>query len=124
MAVNRQNVKKQLCQVLLYVKEGLGLVANVFKSFLARYLARKFDKRVVLLVLMPDTDIGITASLLKLWSSNSRHNIGVNWLTTRRVQLQNRATCSAETSTSISPLEMYGDIEVEISTEHVARFCN
>ena len=79
---------------------------------------------MVLLVLMPDMDIGITASLLKLWSSNSRHNIGVNWLTTRHVQLQNQAACSAETSTSISPLEMYGDIEVEISTEHVARFCN
>ena len=124
MVVNRQNVKKQLCQVLLYITEGLELVANVFKSFLTTYLARKFDKRVVLLVLMPDTDIGITASLLKLRSSNSRHSIGVNWLTTRRVQLQNWAACSAETSTSISPLEMYGDIEVEISTEHVARFCN
>ena len=117
-------MKKQLCQVLLYIKEGLGLVVNVFKSFLATYLARKFNKRVVLLVLMPDTDIGITASLLKLRSSNSRHNIGVNWLTTRRAQLQNRAACSAETSTSILPLEMYGDIEVEISTKHVARFCN
>ena len=113
-------MKKQICQVLLYIKEGLGLVANVFKSFLATYLARKFNKRVVLLVLMPDTDIGITTSLLKLRGSNSRHNIGVNWLTTRRVQLQNRAACSAETLTSISPLETYGDIEVEISTEHVA----
>ena len=124
MAVNRQNVKKQLCQVLLYIKEGLGLVANVFKSFLATYLARKFDKRVVLLVPMPNADIGITASLLKLRNSNSRHNIGVNWLTRRHVQLQNRAACSAETSTSILPLEMYGDIEVEISTEHIVRFCN
>ena len=38
----------------------------------------------------------------------------MNWLTTRRVQLQNRAACSAETSTSISPLEMYGDIIIII----------
>ena len=118
MAINRQNVKKQLCQVLLYIKEGLELVANVFKNFLARYLERKFVKRAVLLVPMPDTDIGITALLLKLRSSNSRHNIAVNWLTTRRVQLQNPAACSVETSTSIC------DIEVEISTEQAAGFCN
>ena len=73
---------------------------------------------------MPDTDIGITALLLKLQSSNSRHNIAVNWLTTRCVQLQNRAACSVETSTSILPLEMHSDIEVEISTEQAVQFCN
>ena len=64
---------------------------------------------------MPDTDIGITALLLKLRSSNSRHNIAVNWLTTRRIQLENQAACSVGTSTSILPLEMHGDIEVDIS---------
>ena len=48
----------------------------------------KFTKRVVLLMPMPDTDIDKTASLLKLRSSNSRYNVAVNWLTTRRVQLQ------------------------------------
>ena len=26
--LNRQNVKKQLCQILLYIKEGLEIVAN------------------------------------------------------------------------------------------------
>ena len=117
-------MQKQLCQVLLYIKEGLELVANVFKSFLATYLARKFDKRVALLVLMPDTDIGITALPLKLRSSNSRHNIAVSWLTTRRVQLQNRVTCSVEILTSISPCISNGEIEVEVSTEQAARFCN
>ena len=121
MAINRQNVKKQLCQVLLYIKEGLELVANVFKNFLARYLEKKFAKRMVLLVPMPDTDIDITALLL---SSNSRHNIAVNWLTTRRVQLQNRAACSVEISTSISPYNSNGEIEVEVSTAQAARFCN
>ena len=64
-------MKKQPCQVLLYIKEGLELVANVFKSFLARYLEKKFAKRVVLFVPMSDTDIDITALLLKLRSSNS-----------------------------------------------------
>ena len=124
MAVNRQNVKKQLCQTLLYIKEGLESVANNFKSFLARYLVRKVTKMCVLLVPMPDMDIDTTALLLKLRSSNSRHNIAVNWLTTRRVQLQNRAACSVETFTSISPLELYGDIEVEITTTQATGFCN
>ena len=73
---------------------------------------------------MPDTDIDITALLLKLRSSNSQHNIAVNWLTTRRVQLQNPAACSVETSTSISPLELYSDIGIKISTEQAAPFCN
>ena len=72
---------------------------------------------------MPDTDINTTALLLKLQSLNSRHNIAVNWLT-RRVQLQNRAACSAETLTSILPLELHGDIEVDISTTQATRFCN
>ena len=117
-------MKKQSYEVFLCINEGLELVANVFKSFLARCLERKFVKRAVLLVPMPDTDIDIIALLLKLRNSNSRHNIAVNWLTTRRVQLQNRAACAVETLTSISPLELYGDIEVEISTEQAARFCN
>ena len=117
-------MKKQPYELLLCINESLELVVNVFQSFLAKYLERNFAKRVVLLVPMPDTDIGITALPLKLRSSNSRHNIAVNWLTTRRVQLQNRAACSVETSTSISPLEMHGDIEVKISTEQVTRFCN
>ena len=77
-----------------------------------------------MLVPIPDTDIVITALLLKLRSSNSRHNIAVNWLTTRRIQLQNRAACSVGTSTSILPLEMRSDIEVKISTVQAARFCN
>ena len=82
------SVSKITCYtVVLCCKEGLELVANVFKSFLATYLATKFTKKVVLLVHMPDTDIGITALLLKLRSSNSRHDIAVNCLTTRRVQL-------------------------------------
>ena len=68
-------MKKQPYEVLLCINEGLELVANVFQSFLARYLERKFTKRVVLLVPMPDMDIGITALLLKLRSSNSRHNL-------------------------------------------------
>ena len=93
-------MKKQPYEVLLCINEGLELVANVFQSFLARYLERNFAKRAVLLVPMPDTDIGITALLLKLRSSNSRHNIAVSWLTTRHVQLQNRATCSVKISTS------------------------
>ena len=58
--------------------KGLELVDNVFKSFLARYVERKFTKKAVLLVPVPDTDIGITALLLKLQSSNSRRNIAVN----------------------------------------------
>ena len=56
-------MKKQPYEVFLCINEGLELVANVFKSFLARYLERKFVKRVVLLVPMPDTDIDITALL-------------------------------------------------------------
>ena len=60
---------------------------------------------------MPDTDIGITALLLKLRSSNSRHNVAANLLITKLVQLQNRAACSVETSTSILPLVLYGDID-------------
>ena len=100
------------------------MAANVFKNFLARYLERKFAKRVVLLVPMPDMDIDITALLLKLQSSNSQHNIAVNWLTTRRVQLQNRAACSVEISTSISPYNSNGEIEVKVSTAQAARFCN
>ena len=119
-----QNVKKQPYEVLLCINEGLELVANVFQSFLARYLERNFAKRVVLLVPMPDTDIGTTALLLKLRSSNPRHNIAVSCLTTRRVQLQNRATCSVEISTSIPPYISNGEIEVEVSAEQVARFCN
>ena len=75
-------MKKQPYEVFLCINKGLELVANVFKSFLARYLERKFAKRAILLVPMPD----MTALLLKLRSSNSRHNIAVNWLTTRRVQ--------------------------------------
>ena len=98
-----QNIKKQPYEVLLCINEGLELVAIVFKSFLVRYLERKFANGVVLLVPMPDTDIGITALLLKLQSSNSRHSIGVNWSTTRHAQLQNQAACSVEISTSISP---------------------
>ena len=82
---------------------------------------RKVTKMVVLLVPMPDMDIDTTTFLLKLRGSSSRHNIAVNWLTTRRVQLQ---TCSVETLTSISPLELYGDIEVEITTTQAAGFCN
>ena len=77
---------------------------------------RKIATRVVLFVPMSDTDIGITALLLKLQSSNSRHNIAVNWLTCR-VQLQNKATCLVETSTSISLYNSNGDIEVGVSTE-------
>ena len=100
------------------------MVANVFKSFLARYLERKFAKRAVLLVPIPDMDIEITALLLKLQSSNSQHNIAVNWLTTKRVQLQNRAACSVEISTSISPYNSNGEIEVKVSTAQAARFCN
>ena len=111
-------MKNQPYEVFLCINEGLELVAHVFKSFLARYLERKFAKRAVLLVPMPDMDIDITALLLKLRSSNSRHNIAVNWLTTRRVQLQNPAACSVEISTSIS------QIEVEVSTEQAAGFCN
>ena len=106
------------------INEGLELVANVFQSFLARYLERNFAKRVVLLVPMPDTDIGITALLLKLRSSNPQHNIAVSCLTTRRVQLQNRTTCSVKILTSISPYISNGEIEVEVSAEQVARFRN
>ena len=69
---------------------------------------------------MPDTDVGITALLLQFQSSNSQHNIAVNWLTTSRVQLQNRVASSVETSTSISPY----NIEVEVSTEQAVRYCN
>ena len=117
-------MKKQPYEVLLCINESLELVVNVFQSFLAKYLERNFAKRVVLLVPMPDTDIGITALPLKLRSSNSRHNIAVSWLTTRRVQLQNRVTCSVEILTSISPCISNGEIEVEVSTEQAARFCN
>ena len=80
-------MKKQPYEGLLCSNEGLELVANVFRSFLVRYLERKFTKGVVFLVPMPDMDIGIIALLLKLWSSNSQHSIAVNWSTTRRVQL-------------------------------------
>ena len=73
---------------------------------------------------MPVTDIDITALLLKLQSSNSQHNIAVNWLTTRRVQLQNCAACTVEILTSISPCISNGKIEVEVPTEQAARFCN
>ena len=117
-------MKKQPYELLLCIHKGLELVANVFQSFVARYLERKFDKRVVLLVPMPDTDIGITALLIQLRTSNSQHNIAVNWLTTRRVQLQNHAACSVEILTSISPCISNDEIEVEVSTEQAARFCN
>ena len=110
-------MKKQSYEVLLCINKDLELVA---KSFLVRYLERKFAKRAVLFVPVPDMDIGITALLLKLQSSNSQHSIVVNWLTTNHVQLQNRAACVVEISTSISPYNSNGEIEVEVSTEQAA----
>ena len=64
-------MKKQLYVVLLFINKGLELIANFFQSFPATYLERKFAKSVILLVPMPDTNIGITASLLTFWGSNS-----------------------------------------------------
>ena len=64
-------MKKQPYEVLSCINKCSELVANVFESFLVRYLERKFIKRAILLVPVPDTDIGITALLLKLQSLNS-----------------------------------------------------
>ena len=57
-------MKKQPYEVLSCINKCSKLVANVFESFLVRYLERKFIKRAILLVPVPDTDIGITALLL------------------------------------------------------------
>jgi len=113
--VTGQNVKKQLCQVILCITEGLELVYNVIGTVLAGYLVRKLAKKVVL---KPGTDIDITTLLFNLRSSNSPHNITIyNWLTTFRVHLQNRPACSVGTSPLISPYQLHGNFEGKVSTE-------
>jgi len=75
----------------------------VIETVLAGYFVRKLPKRVVLVVLKPGTDIGITTLLFSLQSSNSPSKITMNWLTTSRVHLQNQPACSVGTLSSILP---------------------
>jgi len=74
-------------------------------------------------MLKPGMDIGITTLLFNLQSSNSPHNITMNWLTTPSVQLQNQPAYSVETLASILPYNCYGDIKGEVPTEQAGQFC-
>jgi len=101
------------------ITKGVELVYNVIET---GYLVQELAKRVVLLILKPGTDIGITNLLFNLQSSKSHvHKITMNWFTTSCVQVQNQPACSVETSPSILTYICY---KGEVSTEQAEQFCN